>query len=143
MQKVYLLKENEAKEKVAKICNIKSDNIKFNSNQKLLGYDYAIIKDGDDDFQIIENYFVPRIYKLKENETIESLQALGYEISPSENISSNDIVILSKVNGKRHIVKPLENLNDIASMYYTDINEIIRRNNLKSNKLFIGQILYI
>lgn len=143
MQIVYLLKENEPKEKVAKICNVKPETLKFNNENKILGYNYVIVKDGDEDFQIINNYFVPKIYEIKEDDSLESLQALGYEIVPNEKVNANDIVLLNKISGKRHIVKPLEKLNDIANMYYTSVNEIIKRNNLKSDKLFIGQILYI
>ena len=143
MQIVYLLKENEPKEKVAKICNVKTETLQFNNENKIIGYNYEIVKDSDEDFQIINNYFVPKIYEIKEDDSLESLQALGYEIIPNEKVNANDIVLLNKISGKRHVVKPLEKLNDIANMYYTSVNKIIKRNNLNSDKLFIGQILYI
>ena len=143
MQIVYLLKENEPKEKVAKICNVKTESLKFNNENKILGYNYAIVKDGDEDFQIINNYFVPKIYEIKEDDSLESLQALGYEIVPNEKVNANDIVLLNKISGKRQVVKPLEKINDRANMYYTSVNEIIKQNNLKSDKLFIGQIIYL
>ena len=35
MQIVYLLKENEPKEKVAKICNVKTETLQFNNENKI------------------------------------------------------------------------------------------------------------
>jgi len=46
-------------------------------------------------------------------------------------------------NFHTHIVKPIETLNKIAESYKTESEKIIKDNNLKSTKLFIGQILKI
>ena len=50
--------------------------------------------------------------------------------------------ILTKTN-IYHIVKPMENLKIIAQKYNTNIDEIIKLNNLTSTRLFIGQTLKI
>ena len=42
-----------------------------------------------------------------------------------------------------HIVKPAENLSSIAEIYNVTVEKLREDNNLKSNKLFIGQILKI
>lgn len=50
-------------------------------------------------------------------------------------IKVNDFVV--------HHVKPMQTLSDIAKEHLMDVNKIIQDNNLKSNKLFIGQMLKI
>ena len=42
-----------------------------------------------------------------------------------------------------HIVKPTENISEIAKLYNLKEEDIITQNNLDSNKLYIGQILKI
>lgn len=46
-------------------------------------------------------------------------------------------------NYQTHIVKPTETLEIIAEIYNVDKDKIIKDNELKSNKLFIGQNLKI
>ena len=141
MQKIYLLRENESPEKIAKITGYELNKISIQSS-KILGKSYAILEDGTADIILIENYFPPRLHKVQDGETKEYFQSLGYEIS-KENIKENDIILLTKIEGKKHIVKPLETLENIANQYYTSMQDLIKRNNLKTDKLFIGQILWI
>jgi len=104
---------------------------------------HVLLKDDEpSDIQLIENYYPPILYKVTEEDTKESLQAEGYELS-KEDIEPGDIIMLTKIEGKKHIVKPLESLDDISKMYFMDKLDIIQRNNLKTEKLFIGQILWI
>ena len=141
MQKIYLLRENEPLEKIAKIFNQESSSIRKSPN-KILGYNYAILEDGASDIILIENYHPPRIYKVLESDTKESILSKGYEFQ-NEQIEENDIILLTKIEGKKHIVRPLETLENIANSYFIDKADIINRNNLKTEKLFIGQILWV
>lgn len=141
MQRIYLIKQNESIEKIAKINSLDPKKIKI-CQEKILGYPYAILNDDPSDIQLIENYYPPILYKVTEEDTKESLQAEGYELS-KEDIEPGDIILLTKIEGKKHIVKPLESLEDISKMYFMDKLDIIQRNNLKTEKLFIGQILWI
>ena len=141
MQKVYLLKQNESLEKIAKIYQ-KNPKDLILSSKKLLNYNYVILENGTDDIILMDNYTPPRIHRVLEDDTKESLQAKGFELS-KEQIEVDDIILLSKLEGKKHIVKPLETLDNIAYMYFTDKQDIINRNGLKTEKLFIGQILWI
>jgi len=141
MQRIYLLRENEPIEKIAKIYSKDPQDISH-STKKLLGYNYAILEDGEDDIVLIENYCPPRIHKVTSEDTKEILLSQGYEIS-KETIEEDDIILLTKIEGKKHIVKPLETLDNIANSYFMDKLDIIKRNKLKTEKLFIGQILWI
>ena len=50
-------------------------------------------------------------------------------------IKVNDFVV--------HHVKPMQTLSDVAREHSMEIDKIIQDNNLKSNRLFIGQMLKI
>ena len=84
MQKIFLLRENESPEKIAKITGTEVGKVSIQQT-KILGKKYAILEDGTTDLILIENYFPPRIYKVQKGETKEYFQSLGYEIS-KENI---------------------------------------------------------
>lgn len=63
--------------------------------------------------------------------------------NPNLNFYCGEWVKIKINNFKTHCVKPMETLAIIAKLYNIDVNKIIHDNNLKSNKLFIGQTLKI
>jgi len=140
MQKIYLIKQQESASKVAVLYNMNVHQIKQGS-RKIEGHNFYALSGYDDGIYIIENYNQPFILRVQ-NQTKEQLTALGYEISQNE-INKDDVVLLSLKNGKRHIVRPLEKLQEIANRYSVSINDIIKQNNLKTEKLYIGQILWV
>lgn len=89
-------------------------------------------------------------YRVKEGETLKSL--LNMFNSSKENILRNNKnielypgeVIKIKINDYRtHIVKPTENLESIASIYKIEKDKLKRTNDLKTERLYIGQMLKI
>ena len=89
---------------------------------------YKVVKSGLDDIVILRNY------KYKELKQVE--------IFTFDN-SCEEYRVVEVENYDTHIVKPLENLNSIAEKYCTSVDELKKINNLKTDKLFIGQILKI
>lgn len=97
----------------------------------------------------IEKY-KPKIfyYRIKATDTKNNLaDKFNTKIENIKNYSKNcedvgDFYLISKINSKTHIVKPLENLNLISKKYNISEEEIIKNNNLKTKTLFIGQKLY-
>lgn len=140
MQRIHLIKQQESIKKVSVLYNVDVYRIKQGS-RKIDGREFYVLNGYDDGIYIIENYNKPFIFKV-ENQTKQQLSAMGYEISDSE-IEQEDIVLLSAKKGKKHIVRPLEKLDDIANFYAIPKTEIVNRNNLKTEKLYIGQILWI
>lgn len=92
-----------------------------------LGY-YKVIKEGINDIIIVRNMEYKEM-KLK-------------DISIMGNINE-EYIIETKTNYQKHVVKPLESIQNIANKYNTSVNEIISKNQLKTERLFIGQILNI
>lgn len=89
-------------------------------------------------------------YQLKAGEDLIAISN-KFNISPNKIIRNNpnvdfyegEVVKLIYETGKTHIVRPMENLVSIAQKYCISVEDLIRTNNLKSTRLFIGQQLII
>jgi len=87
------------------------------------------------------------LYRMKKGEDVNSV-ANKFNTSPdkivlksvNEHFEGEFVEILTS-NQYSHIVKPLEDINFIAKKYNVSIEHIVKINNLKSKRLFIGQIL--
>ncbi|MBE5758150.1 MAG: LysM peptidoglycan-binding domain-containing protein [Clostridiales bacterium] len=130
-------------ENINKIKYMYNDNTLKQSNNKIKGFNYVELKSGSDDIIVVKNYRPYFIYKMKDGETLLDIVAKGFNVDNGDNVVANDIVILSKPNSLRHVVKPLETLEKIASKYNILKVDIMTTNNLKTDKLFVGQILWI
>ena len=92
------------------------------------------------------NKFVPTYYRVKAGETINDiLLKFNTDVSNvkilSNNLCEGQFVKILKSYENFHIVKPLENLNQIAKKYNVEKEVIINANKLNGEKLFIGQKL--
>lgn len=95
----------------------------------------------------IEKQFV---YRVLDGDTLASI-CLKFNTSIENIVRNNkDIPLFAgelieiKVNDYiQHFVKPAQTLKDIAEMYNITTEEIKEKNNLQSEKLYIGQVLKI
>lgn len=53
------------------------------------------------------------------------------------------VLFVTGIGKKRVVVRPLQTLDDIAKEYGVSKEDIIKSNNLKSEKVFVGMIIYI
>lgn len=88
---------------------------------------YKIINKGTDDIVIVKNYKY-RCLKCPDVSVLSDQSQ--YKIVDVENRES-------------YIVKPLDTLNSIAKSHNISVEELKKTNELKNDKLFIGQILKI
>ena len=88
---------------------------------------YKISKQGMDDIVVIKNAEYRSIKRV--------------EVSTME--GNKKFVVETLTNSEKYIVKPLDNLNSIAKKFNKSGEEIKSKNNLKTEKLFIGQIINI
>lgn len=91
-----------------------------------IGY-YKVLKQGMNDIVIIKNF---------EYRTIKRVDVASLE-------GNKQFVIETLTNSEKYVVKPLDNLNSISKKFNKSVEEIKSKNNLKSDKLFIGQIINI
>ena len=89
----------------------------------------------------------PTYYRPNANENINQIaDKFNTDISNIEIVSNSDLnegefVKINKCYNFSHTVKPLDNLNMIAEKYNVTIEHIKTSNNLKDDRLFIGQKL--
>ena len=89
---------------------------------------YRVISEGLDDITIIKNY---KHKKIKKSNIL------------TLNNNDNLFVIEELENCETYIVKPMDTLSTISKKTGKTIDELINKNNLSTDKLFIGQILKI
>lgn len=140
MQILYTINKNEDIDIYNKLFN------KSKTKNELLvnsfGKFYSL-SDQLSDFFYIKNYDVNKILKLNDYKDIVTIKNRGFEVNYDSDIDNQNYVFLTKIKAIRHTVKPLQTLNEIAGIYGVDKEQIIFNNNLMTEKLFIGQIVYI
>ncbi len=140
MQKIHLIERNESAKKVAHLYKTNSDVI-FEGTGSVLGKKYFVLKDGDEDIKVIENYNTYEVVKAKSRDFLDELKGANFEFN--EKVEVGNFLLIKKSGEILHSVMPLEKLGDIAKKYSVSVASIINDNNLKTEKLFIGQILRI
>lgn len=140
MREIYLLNNGDSIKKIS--FELGKENIKV-APDKLFGYKYAIIENGTDDISVVKNYLPSFVYKVKKEDNYLDILARGFKIDSNDNINADDIIILKKPRSIRYVVSPLETLDKIAYKFGTKEEDIMINNNLSTNKLFVGQILWI
>lgn len=119
------------------------DNDKINAvvyNDDLIdGVKYVVLEDGKSDIVVVKNYNPLFLIKDVSGCDVEICNR-GYEVVCKDD---GGLSLLQKQKGIKYIVKPLEKLSDIARKFGLDEKDIIERNNLKTNMLFVGQVLII
>ena len=140
MQEVYLLNPGDTVSKVKfeypNCCGVVGlDTIE---NKK-----YMILKDGSSDIRLIRNYLPMYLYKVKSGENTIDIFSRGFEILGGEAKKEGDILLIHKPKSIRYVVSPLETLDNIAEKYGVSKYDIMSGNNLVTDKLFVGQIIWI
>ncbi len=105
-----------------------------------LGF-YRVVSEGRDDISVICNYPREMVWTINNTDDIKMLNACGYELEGEARVG--DCVLAVKSHNKLHIVKPCETVSTLAKLYGITEAELIKQNELKTNKLFIGQTLVI
>jgi len=141
MKEVCLLNQGENLKKIVYSLNLKID-LSVKEEKLLDGHRCIVLKEGSDDIVIVRNYNPYFVKKISNDETMLDIYAQGYDLIGAGEYN-NDYVILNKTSGIKYCVKPLESLEDISHKFGVSKDNIIQTNSLKSEKLFIGQILII
>lgn len=114
------------------------------SQDRILGYRYVEMASGNDDIIVVKNYQPYFVNELTEENTLLDWYARGYNVvGMDDNLGNHDTVVLKKIEGVKYVVSPLEKLEDIARKLGVDKQEIIEKNSLKTEKLFVGQVLIV
>ncbi len=91
------------------------------------------------------------LYTCVEGDTLNSI-AQKFNISPDDIIRNNPLfssvyagcmLWLTDIGRRKIVVQPMQTLYDIASIYDVPVDRLIKINNLKSTKIFVGMQLKI
>ncbi len=88
------------------------------------------------------------LYQVQNGETLNEISNKfeGCKIvrnNPTIDMYEGEVIKIIRQNRKAHIVKPMENLDAIASRYNTTTEKLVELNNLNSKRLFVGQVIII
>ena len=139
MKKIHILNSGDSVETLNVLYSTNMSGLKI--SKCCLG-NYVSVSDGADDYYIVQNYNPIILYRVKPNETMMDIITKGFEVVDGV-VEANEYVALRRPDGYKHMVKPAENLSKIANMYGVTTQSLIEKNNLKTAKLYVGQILNI
>ena len=135
------MNKGDSIEKIKSECMIDGD-LRLSQDKKF-GYSYAELDNGLNDIMIVKNYLTNYIYKVKNGETLLEIMSRGFCVDGIHDVNEGDLIVLSRPKSIRYVVKPLESLDNISEKFGVSVSDVMNMNNLKTTKLFIGQILWI
>ena len=141
MRQVCILGNGDSVDKI-KYEYSNCDSVEKLSN-KIAGYNVVQLVAGNSDITVVKNYFPYFVYKIKKDETILDIMSRGFDCGGVFTAGENDTIVISKPRSIRYIVKPLETLDEISCKIGVEKNKIMEVNNLSTDRLFVGQILWI
>ncbi len=143
IQKLNNLKSNTLS--IGQVLKI-PENYLDDSSSDLPSFINYVVKRGDSLYSIAKNYGITVDTIIKDNGLINNLLSIGQNLK----IRTKEDTVIEECFGEdnsnstiEYIVKKGDSLYAIAKKYNTDVNTIIKNNNLKSTNLSIGQILKI
>lgn len=140
MREIYLLNMGDSIDRVRYEYGDREYEL---SGDTVLNKRYITLEKGTDDITIVRNYLPLFEYKLSGEENMMDIMARGFDILNKEDNDIGDTLLLSKPKSIRYVVSPLENLEDIAKRFGVSKGSITSSNSLRTDKLFVGQILWI
>ena len=102
------------------------------------GKDCVYIKNRNSGVHVLKNYPKDIELIIDKNDNIEEIKK---EYNIKNNIEIGDVFIFH--SSEKYVVKPLDTFDKIASTLGVKKEYLIQKNNLKTEKLFVGQILLI
>ncbi len=140
MREVCLLNKGDSVDKVKYEYNL---DVAIASSDKIINQSYVALSNGAKDVIVVRNYHPFYVYKVKNGENIFDIMSRGFDVGNVSQVEEGDIIILSRPKSIRYIVKPLENIADLANRFGVTKQYLMEVNKLTTEKLFIGQILWI
>ena len=140
MREIYLMNKGDTVDKIKYELGV--DDITI-SDEKVFGYKFAEIERGSDDVSIVKNYLPLFSYIVENDDNYLDILARGFKIDSAKEVITGDTIILSKPRSIRYVVSPLETLDEIALKFGVSKINIMQNNSMRTEKLFVGQILWI
>ncbi len=140
MQEIYILNKGDSIEKIEYEYGSREMHLADNT---ILGKNYVVLDKGSNDIKIVRNYLPKYLYRLEDGENIIDVLSRGFEVHNGGDVESGDTLVLNRPSSIRYTVKPLESLDDISEKFGVDRDILINNNKLATDKLFVGQIIWV
>lgn len=146
MRILHILNKFDSLESIAKKYNVSYEKLMESNNIvvgdplpkelqiPILNADFVVVNNLQRDF-LLNNCNPKKFNDIKLN-----LQKLGFETNNDINVNQNK-VLFTKKNGNVYVVGVCESLDSICKKFSVNKEDVINKNNLKTEKLFIGQML--
>lgn len=96
----------------------------------------------DHSVYLVENAQKDFVYKIKKTDTLETLKKKFGDLDFGY-IYAGKCIYIASTNALKYVVKPLDTLTKICEKFHVEKESIISINNLKTERLFVGQKLKI
>ncbi len=121
--------------------SVKSENKSVIDNM-YNGVSAEAISGSDDGVYVITNFPKDVMYKVGSSDTVDTLAKKGF-VANSDDIFLNNVIIKECNCGTTYIVSPMDTIDKICSQFGLDVAQMVKINNLKTKKLFVGQRLIV
>ena len=129
---IYYLKSKSV-DYVCEVCGIDSASVVSANNKE-----YVYIPNTSSGITKICNYPLDVLVSVDKDDNIEILKS-EYQLKGDVEVGNKYLI----KNTDKYIVKPLDTLDKICNRLGISKEYIMSKNNLKTDKLFIGQILLV
>lgn len=134
MRKYYL--NSKGIKYVSQICGVEESEIeKLNKGNNK---NFVYVPNVQSGVNVLCNFEKDVLVKVDLNDNIEELKK-KYNIK--DNLEVGDMFIVS--SQEKYVVKPLDTIDKIANKFGVTIDYLINKNNLKTKKVFVGQVLIV
>ncbi|MBQ7351938.1 MAG: LysM peptidoglycan-binding domain-containing protein [Clostridia bacterium] len=143
MKEICIINKGDNLKKIAMDYGLTIDNVSNINLDSDWHFQYIDLNNNTDEITLVKNYNCVYLRKIRDGEGVLDVYASGLEPFADSSIIQGEMAVLSKPQGFRYSVKPLDTLEKIAKTYGVLEDDIIQKNGLTSNKIFVGQILLI
>lgn len=131
---IYYL-NSKGVEYISEITGISKENLKRGKSD---GMDYVYVPSKSSGVDVLCNYPKDIVITVDKDDDIEDLRK---KYNLKGNISIGDMFIVKTC--EKYVVKPLDTFDKIVNTLGVDKEYIMKKNNLKTDRVFVGQILLI
>ena len=134
MRKYYL--NSKGLKYVSQVCGVEESEIeKLNKGEHK---NFVYVPNVQSGVNVLCNFDKDILVKVGLSDNIEELKK---KYNVKEELEVGDMFIVS--SQEKYIVKPLDTIDKIANKFGVSIEYLINKNNLKTTKVFVGQVLIV
>lgn len=121
---------------ISQVCGV--DTKKIEELNKENDKNFVYVPNADSGVYVVGNFNKEKLISVDNDDNISELKK---QYNLKGDIQAGDVFLVN--NTEKYVVQPLDTMEKICEKLGIDESYIIEKNNLKTDKLFIGQILMV